>query len=57
MRVVSNMSPLSNLAMIGRIDLLKERHVRPYHLACIENRWYLFAFDLKRKAMLRSEAR
>ena len=27
------------------------RHVHPYHLACIENQWYLFAFDVKRQAM------
>ncbi len=29
----------------------QRRHVHPYHLACIENHWYLFAFDLKREAM------
>lgn len=27
------------------------RRVQPYHLACIENHWYLFAFDIKRDAM------
>ena len=27
------------------------RLVHPYHLACIENHWYLFAFDVKRQAM------
>ncbi len=27
------------------------RLVHPYHVACIENRWYLFAFDTRRKAM------
>ncbi len=27
------------------------RHVHPYHLACIQNHWYLFAFDVTRKAM------
>ena len=27
------------------------RLVHPYHLACIENQWYLFAFDVKRQAM------
>lgn len=27
------------------------RHVRPYHLACIDNHWYLFAFDLDRQAL------
>src|SRR5436190_2924723 len=27
------------------------RHVQPYHLACIENVWYLFAFDMDRGAM------
>jgi proteasome accessory factor B len=25
------------------------RRVRPYHLACIDNRWYLFAHDLDRR--------
>jgi predicted DNA-binding transcriptional regulator YafY len=29
----------------------KQRLAHPYHLACIENRWYLFAFDVKRQAM------
>ncbi len=24
------------------------RRVQPYHLACVENQWYLFAFDLAR---------
>lgn len=24
------------------------RRVRPYHLGCVENQWYLFAFDLDR---------
>jgi len=27
------------------------RRVRPYHLACIDNHWYLFAFDTVRGAM------
>lgn len=27
------------------------RRVRPYHLACIENHWYLFAWDVHRQAM------
>lgn len=27
------------------------RKVWPYHLGCIENQWYLFAFDLDRKQM------
>lgn len=27
------------------------RRVEPYHVACIDNRWYLFAFDRTRKAM------
>lgn len=27
------------------------RHVRPYHLACIDNHWYLFAYDLDRQAL------
>jgi proteasome accessory factor B len=27
------------------------RHVHPYHLACIENHWYLFAFDVNRQDM------
>ncbi len=29
----------------------RRRHVHPYHLACIENHWYLFAFDVKRQDM------
>lgn len=29
----------------------RHRHVRPYHMACIGNVWYLFAFDLDRHAM------
>lgn len=29
----------------------QRRQVHPYHLACIENHWYLFAFDVDRKAM------
>jgi proteasome accessory factor B len=27
------------------------RQVRPYHVACVDNHWYLFAFDVKRDAM------
>ena len=27
------------------------RHVHPHHLACIDNHWYLFAFDVDRQAM------
>ena len=27
------------------------RQVRPYHLACVDNHWYLFGFDVKRKDM------
>ena len=27
------------------------RLVHPYHLACVDNHWYLFAFDVKRGAM------
>jgi proteasome accessory factor B len=27
------------------------RRVQPYHLACIENQWYLFAFDLARQQL------
>ena len=29
----------------------QQRQVRPYHIACVDNQWCLFAFDLKRKAM------
>ena len=29
----------------------EERRVQPYHLGCIENQWYLFAFDLIRKQL------
>lgn len=35
---------------LGAMDA-QERHVHPYHLACIDNRWYLFAFDVKRNAI------
>jgi len=31
----------------------ESRHVRPYHLACIQRQWYLFAHDLTRKAIRR----
>ena len=27
------------------------RQAHPYHLACVDNHWYLFAFDVKRDAM------
>jgi predicted DNA-binding transcriptional regulator YafY len=27
------------------------RQVRPYHVACVDNHWYVFAFDVKRNAM------
>jgi predicted DNA-binding transcriptional regulator YafY len=27
------------------------RRVRPYHLGCVENQWYLFAFDLDREQL------
>jgi len=33
----------------GRSD--EPRRVRPYHLACFENQWYLFAFDLDRDSV------
>jgi proteasome accessory factor B len=29
----------------------QERRVHPYHLACIDSHWYLFAHDLNRKAV------
>ncbi|HRT57418.1 MAG TPA: transcriptional regulator [Candidatus Paceibacterota bacterium] len=29
----------------------QQRLVHPYHLACIENQWYLFAFDVRRQGM------
>ncbi len=29
----------------------QKRHVHPCHLACIQNHWYLFAFDVTRQAM------
>lgn len=35
---------------LGARDFLTRR-VRPYHLACIDNHWYLFAFDTERQAM------
>jgi predicted DNA-binding transcriptional regulator YafY len=27
------------------------RQAHPYHIACVDNHWYLFAFDVKRDAM------
>src|SRR5438045_4540022 len=30
-------------------DAYEARRVRPYHLGCLENQWYLFAEDLERK--------
>ncbi len=30
---------------------VQERLTHPYHLACIENHWYLFAFDVNRQAI------
>ena len=32
-------------------DKAQTRMVHPYHLACVDNHWYLFAFDVKRQAM------
>ena len=32
-------------------DKAQTRRVHPYHLACVENRWYLVAFDLARKSL------
>jgi proteasome accessory factor B len=29
----------------------EKRRVRPYHMACINNQWYLFAFDTMRQAV------
>ena len=29
----------------------RARQARPYHLACIDNHWYLFAFDVNRQAI------
>jgi proteasome accessory factor B len=29
----------------------ESRRVQPYHLACVENQWYLFAFDLARRQL------
>jgi proteasome accessory factor B len=29
----------------------QRRHVHPYHIACVENQWCLFAFDVDRKAI------
>ena len=32
-------------------DKAQTRRVHPYHLACVENRWYLVAHDVARQAM------
>lgn len=29
----------------------QRRHVHPYHIACVENQWCLFGFDIDRKAI------
>src|SRR5260370_41610604 len=29
----------------------QQRHVHPYHIACVENQWCMFGFDIKRSAM------
>ena len=29
----------------------QQRHVRPYHIACVDSQWCLFGFDVDRKAM------
>jgi len=29
----------------------ESRRVQPYHLGCVENQWYLFAFDLARRQL------
>src|SRR5436189_919243 len=29
----------------------EQRYVQPYHLGCVENLWYLFAFDLNRQQL------
>src|SRR5205814_10413901 len=29
----------------------EERYVQPYHLGCVENLWYLFAFDMDRTGL------
>lgn len=33
------------------IDKPEPRTVRPYHLGCIENQWYLFGYDTAREAL------
>jgi len=33
------------------VEKSQSRQVHPYHLACVDNHWYLFAFDVKRGAM------
>jgi proteasome accessory factor B len=32
-------------------ERFQERVVHPYHIACVDNHWYLFAHDVKRGAM------
>lgn len=34
-----------------RDERATERRAHPYHLACVDNLWYLFAFDTNRRAM------
>ncbi|MBL6766247.1 MAG: WYL domain-containing protein [Verrucomicrobiae bacterium] len=32
-------------------DQAQSRQVNPYHLACVDNRWYIIGFDVRRKGM------
>ncbi len=34
-----------------RSDAEETRRVRPYHLGCVDNQWYLFGFDLDRQQL------
>jgi len=34
-----------------RSSTAETRRVRPYHLGCVDNQWYLFGFDLDRKQL------
>jgi predicted DNA-binding transcriptional regulator YafY len=34
-----------------RSSRAETRRVRPYHLGCVDNQWYLFAFDLDREQL------
>jgi predicted DNA-binding transcriptional regulator YafY len=35
--------------VVYRQTKYQARHVHPQHIACVDNQWYLFAWDCKRR--------